>query len=271
MTRVQPRNPSLDQTPGVVVVGAGKGGVGTSVVSALLALAAAGHGMSALLVDANEPVGSQPFLFGLANPGPGMGRLRFGQGQPADLVHAIRPGLSLLTTGSTEGPPIRSGERRALLRHISSLFPSYDLVVVDSGSRVDSVLASCATGAERLICVTAPERISIAASYALFKLVRQSLGDLSIEVLVNGTDERNARMVLDTVQSAARNFLGTEVGAGGSLPSDASLAQLVASGESLVALDPSSPALEAAATYLDRLMAAAAQTPQARVLPFRSA
>src|ERR1044071_3693357 len=51
--------------PTCVLVASGKGGVGTSSVAALLALAAADRGEKVLLVDASESGGSLHHLFGV--------------------------------------------------------------------------------------------------------------------------------------------------------------------------------------------------------------
>ena len=57
-------------SPGVLVLGSGKGGIGTSTVSALLALAGVEDGRQVLLVDGNESVGSLHLLLGKPDPGP---------------------------------------------------------------------------------------------------------------------------------------------------------------------------------------------------------
>ena len=80
------RGPAYAPIPGVIAVGAGKGGVGTSLVSALLALEAARLGEQVLLVDADENVGSLHMMLGLEDAGPGVGALRGGAIEPEDLL-----------------------------------------------------------------------------------------------------------------------------------------------------------------------------------------
>jgi Mrp family chromosome partitioning ATPase len=64
--------------PAMFVVGSGKGGAGTSITAAMLALALAASGARTLLVDADEQVGAQRLLLGVptADGARGIGDLR---------------------------------------------------------------------------------------------------------------------------------------------------------------------------------------------------
>lgn len=85
--------------PGVIVVGSGKGGVGTSVIVALLGLQAMRQGEHVLLVDADEAVGSLHLMFGVSDPGPGLGSLRAAGVTPTSLLLPVAPGLALFPGG----------------------------------------------------------------------------------------------------------------------------------------------------------------------------
>ncbi len=239
------RGAQIEPRPGVVVVGAGKGGVGTSTIAALAAMAGAERGLRVLLVDADENVGAQALLFGLPPAGPGIGALRGGDVTPDELLVKVAPGLILLPGGGGEDlGTTASGvaHRRVLLARVSSLFDGFDMVVLDGGSRLESVLAACRTGAERLLAVTAPDRIALAAGYALFKVVRARFPGLPVEVVVNRATTSQGGDVFNVVRDAAAVFLETPVGFTGAVPSDPVLEEVVQSGRSLL---PSSRALEA--------------------------
>lgn len=246
-----------DPSPGVLVVGSGKGGVGTSTISSLLALVAAQDGRRVLLVDADEGLGSIHFLFGLPDPGPGIGILRGGDLTPADLVRPVTESLWLLPGGGSGVESTLSsalGERRALLRRISELYPFYDLVVVDGGSHLASVLAACSAGAERLLALTAPDRVSMAATYALLKVARERFPPIPLEILVNQGDGVSAEEVFQTMSMAGRRFLGLRVAFGGSIPRDIALSRGMDTENSLLDLSPSSPAMNALGVINARLV-----------------
>ncbi len=253
----QPGNgPRWVPAPGVVVLGSGKGGVGTSTVAVLLALSASQEGRQVLLVDGDEGVGSVHLLLGLADAGPGLGSLRGGDLSPEDLLRPISGSLFLLPGG---GGGIEStlssaaGERRVLFRRVSELFSRFDLVVVDGGSHLASVLAACSVGAERLLALTAPDRVSMAATYALLKIGRERFPALPMEVLVNWGERVTAEEVYRMMALAGQRFLGLEVAFGGAIPRDPHLLRLMEEGASLLGLTPGSPSLEAVGALHGRI------------------
>lgn len=240
--------------PGVVVVGAGKGGAGTSLIATLLGVEAARVGEQVLLVDADEGMGSLHLMLGVPDPGPGPEALRGGSVSAESLLVSVAQGLDLFPGGGVadiEGGRI---ERRVLMRRVAGLFSRYSLVIIDAGSRVESVIAACRVGAERLLCVTARDRISLAASYALLKTSRARLAALPVELLVNRASEEEARSVYDTVRAAARNFIDAEVSYGGAIPLDERLLGLLESGTALTNVDPEWDASSAAATVVRRIL-----------------
>src|SRR5690606_30668094 len=170
----------------VLLVGSGKGGVGTSTVASLLAVMAASDGRDVLLVDADTSHGSLPLLFGV-EPGATLAHLRSGEVAPAELLLTLGHGLTLLPLGGTSEPMNRIGgaERRALLRRVGSLYDAFDLVVVDAGSRLEQVLDAAADGAARLVAVTAAERVAAAATYALAKVMDDRFPGMPIDLLLN--------------------------------------------------------------------------------------
>ena len=251
------RHPAYEPTPGVIAVGAGKGGVGTSVVAALLAIEAARRGEQVLLVDADESIGSLHFMLGVDDPGPGFGALRGGAVEPDALLVPAAHGVTLLPGGGGGIDATLSnaaGEYRAMLRRVWTLFPSYSTVIVDAGSRLHSVTTTCATGVERLMCLTAPDRISLAASYALFKVLRGRFAELPIELLVNGTDEHQGRTLHAVVRTATQSFLGTDVRLGGTIPTDRVVAGYVESGRSLSIVPPNGAAPAAVGGVVHRVL-----------------
>lgn len=152
---------------------------------------------------------------------------------------------------------VASAERRMLLRRVAGLYDRFDLVVVDGGSRLDSVMAACAAGAGRLLGVTTPERIAQAAVYALFKVARGRFPELAAELVVNRAEEATGREVHELVHTAATSFLGARVAYGGAVPRDPELEARVGAGGSLLDLVPDDPAAAAAAAIADRLTAEA--------------
>ena len=251
------RESTLRPVRGVLVVGAGKGGVGTSVVAGLLAVAAARSGAQVLLADGDEAVGSLHLMFGMTDPGPGLAALRGGKVAPRDLLVSLAPGLALLPGGGGGMDAtfaVAAADRRVLFRRVAGLYEHFDLVVVDGGSRLDSVMAACATGAERLLCVTGSDRISLAGSYALFKVTRTRFPGLPAELVVNGATTRTGQGAHRVVEAATGSFLGAAVPLAGVVPDDQEIRDALRANRPLHRLAAAVPALEAAGAIVHRIL-----------------
>lgn len=223
----------------VLIVGSGKGGSGASTIAALLAIACSAEGHRTLLIDGDELVGTMHRLFGVGAP-LGMEGLRTGSHAPADGVLVLGDGLSLLPGGPgavAEGRhpahAFSAGERRALFRRVSQLYRDYDVVVVDAGSRLDTVMTAAATGARRFVAVTGVGTVAVAATYALIKAIELKWPGLPAEVLVNRHDDERARAIFEQLQGAASRFLGRDIEYSGTIPEDDDLRMAILAGQPL--------------------------------------
>lgn len=258
----------------VTVFGAGKGGVGTSTLAGLAALHLSRQGLRVLLVDADETVGAQHLMFGLPLESAGLGALRGGAARPEELMVQVAPGLTLLPggAGGVEATlAMAAAERRILLRRVAGLYERFDAVVVDGGSRLDSVMAACAAGAGRLVAVTSRDRIAQASAYALLKVARARFQGLPARLVVNRAGAPEGREAHELVDAAARTFTGTGVLFGGAVPDDDALGAALGGGSPLHAI-AEGPAADAVALVAEQLLAEAAawRSPDAS-LPILSA
>lgn len=241
----------------VLVLGSGKGGVGTSTLSALVALVAAAQDRRVLLVDADAGLGSLPMLLGAGTP-PGLGALRGSGVDPQELLIPVAETLTLLPGGGTD--QLTQAERQLLFRRSASLYPRFDLVVVDGGSRLDSVLAACGAGVARVLTVTTADRIAVAATYALIKVLGERFSDTPVDLIINREDADTARQVTAEISAATRHFLRREVRCCGAIPDDHSLRAALQAGLTLQEAAADSPIATAVqqinSTLLQQLTAA---------------
>ena len=217
----------------VLLVGSGKGGVGTSTIAALVAVMAAADGHNVLIVDADESHGALPLLFGV-EPRYSLADLRGGEVKPEDLLIALGYGLTLLPAGGGEPEDrLEPVERRSLLRRVAGLYGRYDLVVVDAGSRVEQVLGAASAGAARLLAVSAVERVSAAATYALVKVIESEFEGMPVDLLFNRTRLSLATPAFDEVEQATRQFLRRGLSFAGAIPDDDRFRATVESGAAI--------------------------------------
>jgi flagellar biosynthesis protein FlhG len=220
-----------DAHEGAILVASGKGGSGTSTLAALLALVAAAEGRRTLLIDADRGLATLHLLLG-CEEGPGLGALREGRA-PLDLVVPVAANLELL---SCAPPPERAEEAPtvaewpALYRRVLGCYGDFDLVVVDGGSRLDSLRGAGVLGAGRLLAVSAVDRISLAATHALIKACTAQHPGLRTGVAINRSGEAEARVAFEVLREGVGRFLARKLDFGGAIPDDPVFRQAIDEG-----------------------------------------
>lgn len=163
----------------VVAVGGAKGGAGTSVIAANLALYLASIGRRVVLVDADPAGANLHTLVGApspARPGAAPG--------PLLALETQVQGLRLLWAGLDEGlAGRRGGGRRSLREAISSATADY--VVIDLGALVTRAAIDAFLGAELGVVVTLPEPTALETTYrfvrrAFLRYLRRSVEDPAV-------------------------------------------------------------------------------------------
>jgi flagellar biosynthesis protein FlhG len=226
------------------VVGAGKGGIGTSTVATLLA-SAMSEDRNVLLVETGHQLGVVHHMLGVDCPRT-LDDLRAGRAEPEQLLVAVAEGLTLLSAHSPPtAEPLSAAERKLLFRRTTSLYDKFDLVVIDAGSTVDSIVTSCADGAVRFLAVTAPDRITVVSTYALIKLLHVRCPHVALEVLANRCDEDTAHRTVESLTEACERFLHRPVDFAGAVPDDPNFTNALAAGISAVDAAAGSPAADA--------------------------
>lgn len=245
-------------TPPVIVVGAGKGGVGTSTVATLLA-SAMSEQQNVLLVETGNQLGVMHHLLGV-DPTHTLDDLRAGRAEPDQLLVRVADRLTLLSAHSPPTADILSGaERKLLFRRTAALYERFQLVVIDAGSTVDSIVSACTDGG-RFLAVSAPDRIAVISTYALIKLLHLRCADVALEVVTNRCDREAASRTMESLTEACERFLGRPVDFAGSVPDDPNFTNALAAGVNAVDAAAGSPAADALRAIGNRLAPVAATT-----------
>lgn len=205
--------------PEVLLLASGKGGQGTSTVAALLGIVAAAEGARVLLVDASGGARSLAALLGVPAPDP-LARRHQGPALLEELLLPVSDTLALLSLGERTGDDASSaGERRAFFRWVAPLYRRFDLVVIDAGWRLESILQT-AGAAARTMLVTGSDRVAVTATYALVKTLDARFPALPVELLLNGADAPAAISAFREIQAASQLFLQRTLDYAGTLPVD---------------------------------------------------
>lgn len=204
--------------PHVIGVLSGRGGVGVSLVSALLAIRSANAGLRTLLVDAEPWMEVQRVWLGQP-PGATLDELRGTDTDAESLVRRVHGQLELLSLGAAE---TLSRERRALLRRVPPLFTDRDIVVVDAGSRLEGLQRVFDLKVGSVLIVSGADAVGLASTHAMLKALAGK-GDLPAAVLFNRLTEAEATSAASVLCEGAVRFLRREVHVAGSLPDDRSV------------------------------------------------
>jgi MinD-like ATPase involved in chromosome partitioning or flagellar assembly len=238
-----------------LLVASGKGGVGTSILATLVALNAAHGEQRVLLVDATESGGTLHHLFG-ARPVRSLWMLSRPNAELRDTLIAIDETLNLIAGGTAAGAmtPRSDDERRAALATVSQVFGAFDLVVIDGGSRLDTVSAIVETVNPRVLLATSADRLSLAANYALVKSLRSRRADLEISIVANRNGVSVAEEACEFLIGACSHFLGRSIEIAGVIPDDPCLQAAIGAGMSVRDALEGSPAADAAREVLKAIV-----------------
>ena len=227
------------QTP-VFTVGSGKGGVGKSVLSVLLAQTLARQGHRVLLFDGAQLQGNLHILLGVRPAAP-LTSVLYGEREPESLLHPLAANLWLLPapSGAEDVYALSALDRARLHHRLCEVYDGFDAVVLDCGAGLESAarISAGAGRATQLAVVTTPEPAALADAYALIKIVHLQAPSLPMHVVVNRTqhpDEGQATFARLAV--AASRFLQRELSYAGCVAEHDVVRQAVRAPGSLLGL-----------------------------------
>lgn len=249
-----PRRPAVMplEGPPTIVVGSGKGGVGKSVVSVLLAAAVARRGHRVLLFDAAQNLGTLHVLLNV-HPAGRPAAVLAGERAPGDLVTHVHETLWLLPadSGAESLHALGGLERARLHQRLVGATDGFDLVVVDAEAGIDPVVRAATIGASRLLVVTMLEPAALTDAYALMKIVHREQPDLPFDVLVNqvrAADDGPA--AFERLTTACQQFLGRSIEYAGAFPHEESIRVAVRTASDLLGVAETMPAAQSLASVM---------------------
>ena len=241
--------------PTMLLFASGKGGVGTSMMAALAAIASAMRGEKVLLVDASESGGGLHHLFGI-RPTTGLWALTDTRTPVDDALIPIDERLTLIAGGTNSGGPTPSTDvdRRTALARLNRIYPRYQLVIFDGGSRLDAVTAVTELVDPALLLVTSADRLALAANYALVKTVNARRPNALVSVIANRHGDAVAADACEFLLGACSHFLGRTIDIAGAVPDDPCLLAAVGAGMTVHDALEGSPAAEAVRAMMSRFI-----------------
>ena len=195
------------ERPFTVALTSGKGGSGTSWLSASLAADLASQGVRTLLLDADLGLGNQHILAGLS-PVFSVEDVLDGACAIEEATIELSSNLSLFParSGLSDVEFIPSLEMKQLVGSLAWIRKNFDIVIVDGGAGMSQRIATVAELTDTVLIVTTPDIAAIADSYAVAKYLLQgkSVSDLGFVVNRAESDDEGKRTAENLIQMTTR-------------------------------------------------------------------
>jgi flagellar biosynthesis protein FlhG len=206
----------------IIAVTSGKGGVGKTLTTVNLATTARRLGMAVLIFDGDLGLNNVDVVLGL-EARYNIRDVLDGHAELKDIVVQSPLGIDLIPSGSGVSSLTRLSalQKQQILDGIGGLKAAYDLVLIDTGAGIaDNVIHFCRT-AHRTVVVTTPEPHAMTDAYAVIKVLAETHGVKSFQLLVNQTRSADEGVkVAARIADVARRFLDVNVAHLGNVPHD---------------------------------------------------
>lgn len=243
-------------SPKVITITSGKGGVGKTNVVVNLAVTCQRMGRKVLIFDADLGLANIDIIFGL-NPKHNIEEIINGEKELAEIILKGPEGVAIIPAGSgvQDLTQLSEGQKMHLLNEFDSLNNMFDLLLVDTAAGISSNVMYFNLAAEERIVVVTPEPTSITDAYALIKVMFHQHGIKNFFLLLNMVpDEKAAKSVYRHLSTVVAQFMGgISLDYVGYIPTDTFLQQAVTRREPVVCCYPdstSSRGFKELATYL---------------------
>ena len=244
-------------SPQVISISSGKGGVGKTNIVANLALALTRLGKRVLVLDADLGLANIDILLGLT-PRYTIEHLLTGQKRLQDILVPGPEGMVILPAGSgiPELADLNEGQKLFLLNEMDQLSQRIDILLIDTGAGISANVLYFNLAAQESIIIITPEPTSLTDAYALIKVLATRHQKKHFIVLANAVaNELEAKEVFRKISLVADRFLGSvSLDYLGFIPLDEHVLKAVRKQKAVLELFPQSPAGKSFMVLSQRLL-----------------
>ncbi len=244
------------ESPRVISITSGKGGVGKTNLTANLAFAFARAGKKVLVLDGDLGLANIDVLLGLT-PRYTIDHLFKREKNFSDLLIEGPGGMLILpaASGILDLVDMNEGQKIFLLGELDRMAEMTDLLLIDTGAGIASNVLYFNMAAQETIVVVTPEPTSITDAYALIKVLSNKFQKRRFMLLVNlASDDAEAREVYRKITTVADRFLESlSIDYLGFIPLDPKLPQAIRRQRPVLELYPEAPSSGRIAAVAERL------------------
>jgi flagellar biosynthesis protein FlhG len=244
------------QTPRVITVTSGKGGVGKSNVVINLAIVLSRMEKRVLVIDADLGLANVDVLLGLKNRF-NLQHVLDGHMKLKDILVFGPAGIKVVP-GSSGIPRIAnmsSRKRQEFIMSFSELEDEADIILIDTSAGMTKNVVALALLADEVLLVTTPEPSAITDAYAMIKVLHAEKPETKIQLIVNmANNEAQALEVAQKVAQVSRQFLNYQVNVLGGLPLDPCVPRAVMQRQPWTDIYPRSTATKAIKQIAEKIL-----------------
>ncbi len=231
-------------SPVIISVASGKGGVGKTCITINLAACLSEKGEKVLVVDCDLGLANIDIMLGI-NPRNNLKDVLLDGVDVHDAVLPTEAGFDFLpaSSGVREMAQLLNERIERLKDIVTQISGGYDYVFLDIGAGISDTVLQLNLFAARNFVVVSKDLTSITDAYAMIKTMYRTFGKRSFDIIVNSVrDDDEGVRVFNHIDSICQKFLNLFPRHLGSIPFDEAVARSIMKQTVLVRLFPESGA-----------------------------
>jgi flagellar biosynthesis protein FlhG len=243
-------------SPMVLSVTSGKGGVGKTSIVVNMAILLATKGKKVLVLDADLGLANVDVMLGLA-PRLTIKHVLDGECSIEDIVLTGPCGIKVIpaSSGIQELSDLKPEQQISLMNSLDYFDHALDYMIVDTGAGISKNVMYFNAAAQRVIVVATPEPTSITDAYALIKVLRKQYGIKRFDLIINNvTSKMEGDQVAEKLTVVCERFLGdVTLEILGSISHDKSIPECIKAQKAFVEVHPQAEATKRLTRITGRL------------------
>jgi flagellar biosynthesis protein FlhG len=234
-----------NNSPQVISITSGKGGVGKTSIVANMAILLSSMGRKVLVFDADLGLANIDVMLGLSSKY-NINHLLQGDCDINDILIEGPEGIKVLpaSSGIQELSVLSYEQQLAIVTALDNFNDNFDYMLIDTGAGISGNVTYFNSAAQRIVVVVTPEPTSLTDAYALIKVMRTRYNIKRFEIIVNNVlSAYEGKEVIKKLIFACDKFFGDiALDMLGSIPHDSNIPESIREQRAFIEINPGSEA-----------------------------